>query len=319
MSVPLLEARGLRVEYRPRARGARSVVALHGLDLALDEGTTLALVGESGSGKSSAALALAALVRPAAGEVRLRTAAGEVVDLLACGERELRRLRPQIGWAPQDGGASLDPRHDVAHALGLAVALQRGLRGQDLARHVARSLESVGLPAALAGRYPHQLSGGERSRVALARALALDPRALLCDEITSALDVSVQAQVLDLLARLQRERGLALLFISHDLAVVRLVADRAAVLLAGRVVEQGPVQALFERPRHPYSRALIEAAVRLERRPMPAIASPAALDLGGAGCAFAPRCPRAESRCRIERPELVPLQGGQVACHAPEA
>jgi peptide/nickel transport system ATP-binding protein len=234
-----LEARGLRVEYRPRAARARPVVALEGLDLTLAPGETLALVGESGSGKSSAALALAGLVKPAAGSVLLRTRAGTVVDLLACGERVLRRLRPQIGWVPQDGGLSLDPRRNVAHALGYAVCLRRGLRGAELAAHVARSLESVGLPASYAQRYPHQLSGGERSRVALARALALDPCVLLCDEITSALDVSVQAQVLELLVRLRSERGLALVFISHDLALVRLLADRTLVLRAGRLVEEG--------------------------------------------------------------------------------
>jgi peptide/nickel transport system ATP-binding protein len=237
LSAPLLEARGLRVEYRPRAAFARPVVALEGLDLTLREGETLALVGESGSGKSSAALALAGLVRPAAGAVLLRTREGAVVDLLACGERERRRLRPQLGWVPQDGGLSLDPRRSVAHALGHAVGVRQGLRGAALAAHVARSLEAVGLPASYAERYPHQLSGGERSRVALARALALDPRVLLCDEITSALDVSVQAQVLHLLVRLQRERGLALVFISHDPALVRLLADRTLVLRAGRVVE----------------------------------------------------------------------------------
>jgi oligopeptide transport system ATP-binding protein len=318
VSAPLLEARGVRVEYRPRAaRSAPRVVALAGLDLSLHDGETLALVGESGSGKSSAALALAALVRPVAGEVRLRTRAGPVVDLLALRDRELRPLRPEIGWVPQDPGATLDPRRSVAHALGEAVAWQRGLRGARLAAHVAAALESVGLPPDHAARHAHELSGGERQRVALARALALEPRVLLCDEITSALDVSVQAQVLELLARLRRERGLALLFVSHDLGVVRLVADRVAVLLAGRVVESASAASLFAHPRHPYTRALIDSIPGLVRRPLPEASALAPL-ADGPGCAFAPRCARVEARCRLERPALAPLDGGEVACHAPE-
>jgi oligopeptide/dipeptide ABC transporter ATP-binding protein len=318
MSAPLLEARGLRVEYRPRAGGrARRVVALAGLDVALEEGETLALVGESGSGKSSAALALAGLLRPTAGEVRLRTRAGPVVDLAACAEHERRRLRPEIGWVPQDPGATLDPRRSVGHALGEGLAWHRGLRGGALAARVAAALDAVGLPGEHAARFPHQLSGGERQRAALARGLALEPRVLVCDEITSALDVSVQAQVLELLDGLRRARALALLVVSHDLGVVRLVADRVAVLLAGRVVEEARADSLFARPRHPYTRALLDALPGLERRPLPP--APALESLAHAGgCPFAPRCARAEARCRVELPALAPLDGAQVACHVPE-
>ena len=317
MSAPRLEARGLRVEHRPR-RGAR-VLALDGFDLRLASGEAVALVGESGAGKSSAALALTGLLPLAAGSVRVRTDDGAALDPAAARAAERRRARRELGWVPQDPGASLDPRRPVAHALGEALAYHRGLRGAELAARVAAGLAAVGLAAEHVARFPHELSGGERQRVALARALALEPGVLVCDEITSALDVSVQAQVLALLAELRRARELALVFVSHDLHVVRHVTERALVLLAGRVVEAGPTAAVLARPRHPYTRALVEASPALAPRPLGAAEALAPLDARGPGCAFAPRCARAEARCRAERPPLASLGEVEAACYAPEA
>jgi peptide/nickel transport system ATP-binding protein len=222
----------------------------------------------------------------------------------------------------QDPLASLNPRLRVGSALGEPLAVHRGLRGAQLERRVAALLERVGLGGEVAPRFPHELSGGQRQRVAIARALALEPRLLVCDEIASALDVSVTAQVLERLEGLARELGLALLYVSHDLAAVRHVADRVLVLYLGRPVELGPAAEVLEAPAHPYTRLLVDSAPRLGAGAPPPAAPrgepPSPLAPPG-GCAFHPRCPLAEPRCAQERPLPRRVGPGRVAaCHALE-
>jgi peptide/nickel transport system ATP-binding protein len=323
---PLLEARGLTVSYRlargPLRRGPARLRALEQLWLHVEPAECLALVGESGSGKTTAARALLRLVQPDAGEVWWRTRAGAREDLLAASRSRLRALRPELGIVFQDPLASLNPRMRLGRALAEPLVVHGDLAGAALQRRVAALLERVGLPFDAAQRFPHELSGGQRQRVAIARALALEPRLLVCDEVTSALDVSVTAQVVDLLQGLARELQLALLYVSHDLGLVSHVADRVLVLYLGRAVELGPVQEVLERPAHPYTRLLVESAPRLHLRAAPAPAprgEPPAPLAPPPGCAFHPRCPLAEPRCAEQRPRARRVGPGRVAaCHALE-
>jgi peptide/nickel transport system ATP-binding protein len=300
-------------------QGRQFVHAVDGVSFDIPRGTTLALVGESGCGKSTVARLLVGLHAPTRGQVRFD---GQALDAPrdAAAQRALRRRLQMIF---QDPYASLNPRctvHDiVAEPLrehGLA-----GERGAEAAR-VAQLLQQVGLAAADGTKFPHQFSGGQRQRISIARALATAPEFLVCDEPTSALDVSVQAQVLNLMKRLQRERGLTYLFISHNLAVVRFVADAVGVMYLGRLVEVAPKRVLFAQPRHPYTRMLLDAIPDLHmsgraRTPVQGeVPNPLAPP---AGCAFHPRCPHADARCAAERPALQPVAGQpavQVACHA---
>jgi oligopeptide/dipeptide ABC transporter ATP-binding protein len=296
--------RGLRVAY-----GA--LRAVDGVDLDLARGELLGLVGESGSGKSSLVRTLAGLVRAEAGSARF-----EGVELAALGRRAWRPLRRRIQLVFQDPGTSLDPRLRVGASVAEPLAIHRALPRTERPARVAALLQQVGLDPAFAARRPHELSGGERQRVGIARALALEPDLLLLDEPVSALDVSVQAQVLNLLAELRAARGFAAILVAHQLGVVRHLADRVAVLFAGRLAEDAPTDALFAAPLHPYTRALLAAAPRPRpgAPPAPGRAGPAA----GTGCAFRLRCPLADLRCEREEPvsvELVP--GHRVACHRP--
>jgi len=325
---PLLEARDLvkRFPVRGGVFGRRLAVihAVDGVSIDVAEGETLALVGESGSGKSTTARLLLRLLAPTSGSVRF---AGE--DLLAAGAADLRRLRRQMGVVFQDPAASLDPRMTVAsivaeplaiHGVGGGGAAGRRARGE----RTGAQLSLVGLDAAHADRYPHELSGGQRQRVAIARALALEPRLVVLDEPVSALDASIQAQVLNLLADLRERLGLSYLLIAHDLAVVRQVADRIAVMYLGQLVETAPADVLYRRPRHPYTAALLDAAPRADPAGERSLASAV---LSGpppnpadppVGCPFHPRCPRARDRCREERPRLTPMDPGRsAACHFP--
>lgn len=250
MSAPLLSTRGLTVDYRV---GRGRLRAVDQVDLDLHAGQTLAVIGESGSGKSTIASALLRLVPVAAGSIRF--------DGLAWAELRgaaLRRERHRMQFVPQDAGSSLDPRWRVRESVAepLIVAGTAGRRARDDA---ATMLDRVGLEGPLQERFPHQLSGGQRQRVAIARALISRPRLVICDEAVSALDVSVRAQVLNLLTTLQRELGLTYLFISHDLAIVRYMAHQVAVMRHGRIVEAQPRSRLFEQPRHEYTRTLMEA------------------------------------------------------------
>jgi len=300
----LLVVRDLHKRYAIRRgllmRAAGWVHAVRGVGLELARGETLGLVGESGSGKTTVGRCVLRLVEPDRGEVVF-----DGRSILDLDPTSLRRLRREMQLVFQDPYASLNPRMTVGEAL-CEPLRAHGLCGRGEAGERAGSLLSqVGLPADLAGRYPHDLSGGQRQRVAIARSLALRPRLLVCDEPVSALDVSVQAQILDLLARLREEEGLTYLFISHDLAVVRHVADRVAVMLRGTIVEQGDVEALFAHPLHPYTLELIDGA------PVPVAPAERAEE---GGCVHRWRCPSAEGRCAEEPPLASASPGHEVRC-----
>lgn len=326
----VLRVSGLAKTYVPvsgRRRRERAVRAVEEVDLEVCRGETLALVGESGAGKSTALMEIVSLTAPEAGTVEIL---GQDVSRLS--RRTARLLRGAVQIVPQDPLSSLDPRMPVGDIVAEPLHARRVPRGVVEAR-IPRLLAQVGLDPADAERYPHQFSGGQRQRVAIARALAVEPALLLLDEPVSALDVSVQAQILDLLLRLKRELGPAYLLVSHDLAVVRQIADRVSVMYAGRVVETGPVAEVFDGPRHPYARALLSAvplpdpvAERARRRIVLPGEPPAGVP-PVAGCRFRPRCPVAaalppsgRTRCETEIPrqsQVTPAGTHTVACHFP--
>ena len=310
----LLDVRDLRKTY-PSRNGP--VHAVRGVGFEVAPGETVALVGESGCGKSTVALSLLRLVDPDGGRILFD---GE--DFSAMSERRRHRLRRQLSIVFQNPYSSLDPKMRVRDIVGEPLRSVSGLRGRALEDRVAAQLEQVGLTREHMGRYPHEFSGGQRQRIAIARALALEPRMLVLDEPTAALDVSVQAQVLNLLQDLQERLGLGYVLITHDLAVVEVMAARVLVMYLGRIVEAGPVAEVFGRPHHPYTHSLLasipslDPGARRELRP-PDGEVPSPLDLP-AGCAFAPRCPRADARCRGEDPRLAAAPGGRsVACFHP--
>jgi len=295
----------------------RYVQAASNVDLALYPGETLALVGESGSGKTTIARALLGLVGHVTGQVCF-----EGKDAAAMTRTGRRAMQRAVQMIFQDPFGSLDPRLPVASII--AEPLRIHHIGTNITRRarIRELLDQVGLPADASNRYPHQFSGGERQRIAIARALAPAPRAIIADEPLSALDVSIQSQILNLMAVLRDRAGLSYLLISHDLAAVHHLADRVAVLYLGRLVEVGPREALFEAPAHPYSRALLDAVPRIgagKRVPGGALPGdlPSPLE-PPLGCAFHPRCPRASDRCVTEMPSLSALsQAHLAACHHP--
>jgi len=309
---PVLELIDLAVRFPVRRgllqRTVGHVAAVEGVDLALRAGETLALVGESGCGKTTLARAALRLIEPSAGDVRVR---GESIRGLS-GEA-LRRKRAAMQIVFQDPFSSLNPRMRVGEILeeGL-LALRPELDRAGRAAQLDRLIDQVGLPADARDRYPHEFSGGQRQRIAIARALAVEPALLICDEPTSALDVSVQAQILNLLADLQRERGIAYLFISHNLAVVGYLADRIAVMYRGRIVEEDEATALMARPAHPYTRLLLDSA---PGQGLAAGGESVVTDPGAGGCAFRDRCAEADAACATWTPTLATLADGRrVAC-----
>ncbi|MBL8587725.1 MAG: ATP-binding cassette domain-containing protein [Methylobacteriaceae bacterium] len=319
MSPPLLAVDDLVREYMlPRASifsAARRLRVLHGVSIRLEAGETLGVVGESGCGKSTLARAVMALEKPQAGKVRIL---GK--DPFALERARLRELRRHFQAIFQDPYGSLDPRHTVARIVAEPIAsLEAEASSTERRRRVAEALAAVGLGESALDKYPHEFSGGQRQRIAIARALVTHPALIVADEPVSALDVSVQAQVLNLMMDLQEKMGLAYLFISHDLGVIRAIADRVAVMYLGRIVEEGATARVFDQPRHPYTRMLVDAVPRPgagRRRGGDAGGAPPTPAQAGEGCAFAPRCPRAEARCRVERPELAAVDhGGRAACH----
>jgi oligopeptide/dipeptide ABC transporter ATP-binding protein len=320
MTAPLLEIEGL-VKHFPvrRSEGLfagrpRVVHAVDGVDLEVMEEEAFGIVGESGSGKSTIGRLIARLTDPTAGRIRL---GGE--DWLALSGRALRARRRQVQMVFQNPFASLDPRWTVRSIIAEPLVAHRTVPRAGISERVAQLMQAVGLSPELAERYPHQFSGGQRQRIGIARALALEPRLLIADEPVSALDVSVQAQVLNLLRRLQREHRLAVLLISHDLSVVSYLCRRVAVVYLGRIVELGPTRALFAEPLHPYTRALIAAVpepVVRPRRHAPLPGEPPDPTAPPEGCRFHPRCPYAVARCRTETPALRALRPGHLAaCH----
>ena len=302
------------VERKPRL----FVHAVDGVSFSIERGRTLALVGESGCGKSTVARLLVGLYAPTRGTVRFD---GQATDA-GRDPAELRTLRRRMQMIFQDPYASLNPRWKVLDIVGEPLH-EHALVRDDGAMHarVTELLLSVGLAAADVEKFPHQFSGGQRQRISIARALATEPEFLVCDEPTSALDVSVQAQVLNIMKDLQKSRGLTYLFISHNLAVVRHVADQVGVMYLGRLVEVADKAQLFSQPRHPYTRMLLDAIpdIRMSGRARTPVQGEVPNPLHPpAGCAFHPRCPHADARCAAERPALRAAEGSQVACHAVE-
>ena len=312
----LLEVRGLSVHYR---RGRTTFRALDDVSFDVHPGETVGLVGESGSGKSTVARAVLGLAPIQAGSVRFD---GRDITNLSFKERRALYRRMQIVF--QDPYGSLNPSRTIGRTLAEPLRSYGEHDRAEVRTRVRAMLDQVHLPPAAADRYPSQFSGGQRQRIAIARALMLAPDLVICDEAVSALDLSVQAQILNLLRELQAAKGLGYLFISHDLEVVRHLCDRTIVLYKGRGMEAGPTERLLTAPAHPYTQALREAApvpnprLQRERRAAPraAAATVGAPIAAEAGCPFAPRCPHVVERCRSERPELRALAGGElVACH----
>ncbi|MBL8447268.1 MAG: ABC transporter ATP-binding protein [Zoogloeaceae bacterium] len=322
---PVLDVRALAVHFPVRRgflqRTVGAVRAVDGVDLEILPGRTLALVGESGCGKTTVGKAILQLVTPTEGEVYF-----EGDDLTQASAAILRQARRGMQMIFQDPFASLNPRLTIGETL-LEGMTALGVAADPAEREVtvAALLERVGLSAGMMARYPHEFSGGQRQRIAIARALAVSPRLVICDEPTSALDVSVQAQILNLMAELQRELGLAYLFITHNLAVVDYLAHDVAVMYLGRIVERGPARAVLDDPRHPYTLALAAAVPRLpgESGPSAVASDPMAVDMPSAaaaprGCHYQSRCPRATDICRQQYPTLQKAGAGRsVACHWP--
>jgi oligopeptide/dipeptide ABC transporter ATP-binding protein len=319
----LLSVRDLVKHYHASGlfgRAAPPIRAVDGVSFDVAPGETLALVGESGCGKSSVGRTILRLQEPTGGKALF-----ENVDIFSLDRSALRALRRRMQIIFQDPYSSLNPRMTVGSAIAEGIEIHRLAPRREIPQRVAALLEEVGLDPAYARRYPHEFSGGQRQRIGIARALAVEPAFIVCDEPVSALDVSVQAQVLNLLSDLQRQRGLSYLFIAHDLAVVRQIAHRIAVMYLGRIVEEGATDALLTNPRHPYTVALLSAVpepdpvVQRERivlhgdLPSPSNPPP--------GCPFHTRCfhPMKNERCRTEVPLLRPVAGTLAACHYAES
>lgn len=315
---PLLEVHDLRVQFKIRNRGSwrSSVVkAVDGVSMRIDAGETLGLVGESGSGKSTTGRALLSLVPVHSGTVRLGGS-----DLAVAGSQATRALRKQAQMVFQDPFGSLNQRMRVADIIREPLDIHRLGDKASRRRRVVELLDLVGLPSDAGRRFPHEFSGGQRQRIGIARALAIEPALVICDEPVAALDVSVQAQILQLLKEVQRRTDVAYLFIAHDLNVVRHLSDRSAVMYLGRIVEQGPSAEVFRSPRHPYTRALTAATPVADpdapteplqmRGEIPSPMDPPS------GCHFRTRCPYAQQRCSEEEPQLEGAgEGVMVACH----
>lgn len=316
-----LAVEGLSVNYAVRHEGRRRVLqAVREVSFTIGRGEALGIVGESGSGKSSIARALLRLIPAAAGRAHFAEH-----DLLQLDPGALRRLRRDLQLIFQDPLASLDPRMSVGDAVGEPLRVfEPQLPASERATRTVAMLEAVGLSAQHLQRLPHELSGGQAQRVAIARALITRPRMLFCDEPLSSLDVSIKSQIANLLMQLQRQLGLSMMFISHDLAAVRFACSRVLVLYLGRVMELADRAALFDAPRHPYSYALLQAVPlpdpRRARTPLRAALRgeiPSALT-PPSGCVFRTRCLHAVQRCGLEMPRLRPLGGSLVACHRAE-
>ncbi len=332
MSQALLEVRQLCVHF-PVFKGllrkqVGAVEAVDQLSFSVEQGETLGLVGESGCGKSTTGRALLRLLEATSGNIEFsaddpqQPDQSRRVEITELGRPEMRALRPQMQMIFQDPQACLNPRMNVASIIREPLDEHSTLSNAEKRERVLQLLDDVGLNASFANRYPHEFSGGQRQRIGIARALALSPKFIVCDEPIAALDVSIQAQVVNLLKELQAKHGLTYLFISHDLSMVRHIANRVAVMYLGGIVELGPSEQLYKSPKHPYTQALLSAVpvadpeVEKTRQrtlltgdvPSPANPPP--------GCRFSTRCPVAIARCKTERPEWRKLPDGRfIACH----
>jgi len=321
MTAPLMEVTDLKVHYPIRRglfrRATGSVKAVDGISFSIAQGETYAMVGESGCGKSTTGYAVLSLVEPTSGSVRFQDR-----PLTGLTGEALRTARRDLQIIFQDPFSSLDPKMTVGDSVGEPLLVHGVLKGAALETRVAELLSLVGLRPEHAKRHPHEFSGGQRQRIVIARALALNPKLIVCDEPVSALDVSVRSQILNLLMALQRDLGVAFLFISHDLSVVRHISDRVAVMYLGHIVEEANAEALFSDPQHPYTKALLSAIplpdprAQRARQPiilqgdLPSPASPPS------GCPFRTRCPIVRPVCAEIRPELKASGAGhRVACH----
>ncbi|MCT7377633.1 ABC transporter ATP-binding protein [Chelativorans salis] len=297
--------------------------ALCDVTLSVAPGETLAVVGESGCGKTTLGRSIVRAQPVTAGKVTYRPPGHDPVELTALDKRAMKPWRRDIRMIFQDPMSSLNPHMRVFDIVAEPLRIHRLARGQELEERVAGVLEKVGIPRDAMGRYPHAFSGGQRQRIGIARALVLDPKLVIADEAVSALDVSIQAQVLNLLEDLKDEFGLTYIFISHDLGVVNYIADRVVVMYLGHVVENAPTEALFERPRHPYTEILLEALpiadpARRMRRAKTVRGEIPYLGSRPTGCPFHTRCRFAEDRCRTEKPALRKVGETEVACHFAE-
>jgi peptide/nickel transport system ATP-binding protein len=324
-AAPILDISGLKTVFRI---GGRPVAAVQDLNLTISPGETLALVGESGSGKSVTSLSVMGLLprgvgQVAEGSILFRGKAGQTQDLTKLDAEGMRRIRGNdIAMVFQEPMTSLNPVYTIGEQIGEPMRIHFGRSHKDAADAAIKLLVDVGIPdpERRARQYPHELSGGMRQRATIAMALACDPVLLIADEPTTALDVTIQAQILDLLQKLQAERGMGILFVTHNLGVVAEIADRVAVMYAGRIVETGTVTDVFARPRHPYTIGLMRSvpklgeATELKRKgiPLPTIAGsvPSLVQLPK-GCSFAPRCPYAIDACRADVPPLYETGNGQ--------
>ena len=327
--VPLLEVQDLQMHY-PIQRGLLRrtigmVKAVDGVTFTIHKGETLGLVGESGCGKTTTGRAILRAVEPTAGQIRYHRRDGETIDLAPLDEQRLRPYRREIRMIFQDPYSSLNPRMTLLQLIGDPMRINRVASGKALEERVARLLRRVGLRPEYMRRYPHAFSGGERQRISIARALALDPRLVVADEAVSALDVSVRAQILNLLQELQDEFELTYLFIAHDLSVVEHICDRVAVMYVGKLVELAPTDELYRHPQHPYTEALLSAVPiadpRLRDKSRRIVLQGDVPDPANApsGCSFHPRCPYAQERCKVEEPPLREIGPDHyTACHFSE-
>ncbi len=325
-TTPLLEVRDLHVEFHTRDGVAKAV---NGVSYSVNAGETLAVLGESGSGKSVTAQAIMGILDMPPGKIPSGEILFQGTDLLKLPAEEYRKIRgSKIAMIFQDALSSLNPVHTVGAQLGEMFRVHRGMSKKDSLAKAVELMDRVKIPAAKArvGDYPHQFSGGMRQRIMIAMAMALEPDLIIADEPTTALDVTVQAQVMDLLAELQREMNMGLILITHDLGVVADVADKIAVMYGGRIVETAPVHEIYKRPAHPYTRGLLDSIPRLDQKGQELYAikglPPNLLNIPS-GCAFNPRCPKAQDVCRTDVPALhrvteqdgTELPGRGSACH----
>ncbi|ETT65820.1 peptide ABC transporter ATP-binding protein [Paenibacillus sp. FSL R7-277] len=315
----LLEVRNLKKHYPIRkgffSKQVGAVKAVDGITLSVEQGETLAVVGESGCGKSTTGRAILRLIEPTEGEIMFGG-----TDVRSLNTEQLRKFRTDMQMVFQDPYASLDPRWTVQRILEEPLRTHGSAPAGELKSRVEQLMEVVGLSPYQAHRFPHEFSGGQRQRIGIARALALNPKFIVCDEPVSALDVSIQAQVLNLMQDLQEQYGLTYMFISHDLSVVKFISDRVAVMYLGRIVELAPTKALFAKPLHPYTQALMSAVPvpnpGLKKQRIVLTGDVPNPETPPTGCAFHPRCPHAMDRCKSEAPVLRELDSGhQVACH----